>query len=1001
MNNGGYGRKIIACIQIIFLVGAPLMTHAGLFDMGGSSIGKDMISGFIEDSLQVNIKQALKPITEAQNVADRKGKAPQVSIHFSTPNPKPGEVITATAHVTGITNPDDAHYMWYLKGPNRVIGENMVPFSGRRPGGAGESSSWHAFAIQAQAELYFDPTVLDQRMNGGNDNGSYIDEYEKNHTDNDGYSAPIGGGSNHNQGADYCYIHDPETGQQFELLREDAEEENQLDGCQQYDNATTDYVARCMIGDRSMTCPTKILPATGSLNSSSSGGENSSSESGGEVGGGGGARYRNLARCMDYGVKPVCRENNMLSCPSADGSVTTQYNYGDLKTPVPTPFCVPKTRATGKIWNDPNVSGCPGAKETFCFDGEPWPAKELYEKICGKIYGEERPNYYGASCHDYYAKMGIIRKPVAGTCQAGELNRDNTCSKNMVGSGKGVRPFPVGAGDGDFGWREELFYLLDPRTDRTTPLAKNDEALVMGTGVKEFTWRYRDGDQLGLVVEGSGVTPTKHEDSSYQTVFAMLSPGCKNLITDESLYTKFVKDKLIEFPTARTNLNRCIVDNKLYLSPSTSEFDTINVALSHGKDPNAAIASGLGQPLTITSSSSTQKEGTIADDRDLYAEWKAQCIKNNQEIDITNDIPELSKTQGTNLPTLSMTANFPEQCFDNEGNTSIVIEKKVNEPRQGGGSNFGQNTYTFHAYNAKDTMLQAKTTKASTNNTFEPADTICTEDIDNTLCRVMNNEVIAVTVPSGKEGMVSWTVNNQPYSCDASISSLCSNTQNTNTIIVPMRGNEGDHITIAAHIQDVDKDTNRKADLSRTFRITSPSVTIYPTSGAVLKVVGTYRNLKKQEFIDESSSALDITSPTVTLAARLYPAFLGKRPNTTYAWTVDGKPYGDTATISIAPENITKVAVRVEYKEDKAQRRALRNTFGIGQSDTLPTSYTASTTLFPQNYALADASTQSGFFATVSANAPSYLLFVLKMTLLIAMMLVIPSVILGFGRSRA
>ena len=584
-----------------------------------------------------------------------------------------------------------------------------------------------------------------------------------------------------------------------------------------------------------------------------------------------------------------------------------------------------------------------------------------------------------------------------GKCGIAEVrDEDKIC-------GKDAHFFRGGAdfvGDGKFTVEEERMFGLDPRTSRTTPFARNDEEFVTGVEMKELTWVYQEGDEVGVVVEGKGVVATKHDDATQQTVFAMLSPGCKGAIEETGSYEEMIRDKTISFLTGQWNLDECVGKNVLYRAPSTSEFDTINVALSHGKDPNAAIASGLGQPLTITSSSSTQKEGTIADDRDLYAEWKVQCIKNNQEIDITNDIPELSKTQGTNLPTLSMTANFPEQCFDNEGNTSIVIEKKVNEPRQGGGSNFGQNTYTFHAYNAKDTMLQAKTTKASTNNTFEPADTICTEDIDNTLCRVMNNEVIAVTVPSGKEGMVSWTVNNQPYSCDASISSLCSNTQNTNTIIVPMRGNEGDHITIAAHIQDVDKDTNRKADLSRTFRITSPSVTIYPTSGAVLKVVGTYEDLDDQTFLEESKNTIQATGSTVTLAARLYPAFLGKRPNTTYAWTVDGKPYGDTATISIAPENITKVAVRVVQEPSMDDRWAMNQTFGSSLQSTAPTTFTHAVTVLQSDYASIAASPSEGFFATVSANAPSYFLFILKMTVLMAVMLITPTVLLGMYKVR-
>ncbi len=172
-------------------------------------------------------------------------------------------------------------------------------------------------------------------------------------------------------------------------------------------------------------------------------------------------------------------------------------------------------------------------------------------------------------------------------------------------------------------------------------------------------------------------------------------------------------------------------------------------------------------------------------------------------------------------------------------------------------------------------MLQAFTTQAS-GTTFQPAqEPICTEGIDNTICRVMNNEVVAITAPQSTEGMISWTVNGKPYHCDASISSACSDTQNTQTIILPMRGSIGDLITVSAHTQKVDITTNQKADISRVFRITDPSVSIIATSGAVPRVLGSYENLDDDSntFLDESQSALTATSSTITLTADLYPNF--------------------------------------------------------------------------------------------------------------------------------
>ena len=347
-----------------------------------------------------------------------------------------------------------------------------------------------------------------------------------------------------------------------------------------------------------------------------------------------------------------------------------------------------------------------------------------------------------------------------------------------------------------------------------------------------------------------------------------------------------------------------------------------------------------------------------------------------------------------------MNADFPDKCFDNDEAT-ITVENKVNEPRQGGGSNFGQNTHTFTVFNAKELLLQAQTTQA-TGTTFEPAgQAICTEDIDNALCRVMPNEVIAITVPGSKaqNGKVSWTVNNQPYTCDASISNACANDQNTKTIIVPMRGQEGEHITVAAHIQDITTDTNHKADIARTFRITAPSVSIVPMSGGVAKVVGVDRNTKKEQFIRESDTAITATSPTVTLGAKLYPTFLNTPDDTIhYAWTVDGKDYGNTATISIAPEQLTNVAVRVTRGQSYEDRDVLSTVFGVAPQASVPTTFTATTTVTAQDTSTLASASQNGFFATAAANAPAYFLFILKMTLLMAVMLIVPSAMLSLRR---
>ena len=999
---------VIVFIQITLLLIEPFAVYAGLFGSGNvSGQVRSGINDFLEEDLNINVEDALKPITETINSTDRKGKIPEVSIRFSTTNPKPGEIVTASADVKNISNVKDAYYMWYLTSPKRMEDEALAYVFGLEPGGhVGDAPTHHILAVQAQAALYFDPLMLDQKMNGGNEDNSYIDDYERVTTDDDdGYKVPLGGANASNAGGeDYCYIYDPEDGTQYELMLSDGEDAETGDGCDDYDTDTIDYVARCMIGDKANSCPTKIVSVEGIFSSETTEeDEETNTSTSVDIGGGGGARSRNLARCLDYGVKPKCSDEK-LSCPSADGSTVTEYKLDDPSVKTPEPYCIPKDRTTGQLWVDPYTSGCPEAVYSFCFSGEPWPDAVTYEAACGATYGEERPNYYGAGgCHDHLAK-GTFQEP--GECTSGELENDddNACPAGVSHQEGGIRPFPGGSGDGDFPVMQELLYHLNPLTSRTTPLALNDEALTMGVGMIDFTWKYEEGDKLGVVVEGMGAESTKHEDATYQIVYAMMQPGCKDVIEPIGSYNETIKEKSINILTASANIGKCISGEEsgtpLYMSPGTSEYDALNVSVSTGASQSgASVASGIDYPMHITATAGQSQGGAISPSQKLYYEWSVTC----GDTDITEDLG-ISTTQGMNMPTLDFKANFPETCFSGGKQAEIKVTTKVNEPRSGGGSNFGQTTTTFTAFNAEDNPLEVYKTQTSGTQFTATGENICDEGIDRTICRVMNNEIIALTAPNIEDGMVSWQVNGQSYKCDSKISADCVNGEKaaTNTIIVPMTGNDGDTITITANTNTVDKETNQAAQLMRTFRITEPEVTIEPVSGAQKKVLGSYRWFHNTTISDESSKVFTTQEgQTVELIANLYPGFLNQQDDAaTYEWTLNGEVYSTDKSIQFVPDGQTTVGVVAKRAQSLDDRLILEETLGITQKESIPTTFSASVQINIEEESLAQNKGVTGFFASVSQNTPFYLLFVLKMALIMSIMLFVPSLILSVGKNH-
>ncbi len=83
-------------------------------------------------------------------------------------------------------------------------------------------------------------------------------------------------------------------------------------------------------------------------------------------------------------------------------------------------------------------------------------------------------------------------------------------------------------GDGKLTAKEAEFWRIDPRLNDTSGSGQTDEATIAGLGKMNFSWTYSPGDKLGVAVEGVSVDPTKQEDSSYKTMWAISgNPGAK------------------------------------------------------------------------------------------------------------------------------------------------------------------------------------------------------------------------------------------------------------------------------------------------------------------------------------------------------------------------------------------------------------------------------------------------------------------------------------------
>ena len=141
----------------------------------------------------------LQKFGESANVADYKRVAPEMSVTFSPTNPRPGEQVKALAVPVNFSNDTSALYFtWYLKhaGDNKDLNDD----------GEVNIEDYKIEAHRIIAQNGFSKDKADYGSDG----------------DEDGYKAIVGG-DNKTGANNFCYIHDFQSGTDYELAEDGNE----------------------------------------------------------------------------------------------------------------------------------------------------------------------------------------------------------------------------------------------------------------------------------------------------------------------------------------------------------------------------------------------------------------------------------------------------------------------------------------------------------------------------------------------------------------------------------------------------------------------------------------------------------------------------------------------------------------------------------------------------------------------------------------------------------
>ena len=610
----------------------------------------------------------------------------------------------------------------------------------------------------------------------------------------------------------------------------------------------------------------------------------------------------------------------------------------------------------------------------------------------------------------------------------------NTCSFSGVGDSnptcKHLFPKAMGgfvAGDGTFGAGEEKEWQTDPNDPDTSDTGNKDEANIVGLGRDKFEWNYLPGDKVGVVVEGTSMVPTKHNDSSNMIMWAFSKNNCKISRGSTGTYAKQIEGYQVSIPTISIDLNDCLEDN---LVDPTEGGQATNLELTVTSSPQDVIndisTRGDGDMLEVTATVNNGSQGI----QGIFYEWRAELSSDGTAnppswINITSELNSLpanrkliSQIRGNGVNTVNLNMNmqstdtfggrlFPTYLASSIGYLRFRVETIENFGSSGASRRGRSNTIV--KFNASQDRILAHTVnvagspaKVSLNaaneictgivNAGDPPEYQVSQRLDGKLCRVIRNEIIGLQVPGGDLSNFSWSINGQPLVCNSRVSATnCFDDRQGNINFFPIIGSVGDvfNISVTANRLDPTVSTEKAVTITRSFKIVEPAVNIISNDQANswAKTLGQYIDTKGVGYTEFSKNTL-VTYETnsVALRALFTPDFLSTQlpPKVERAWTLDRVETGDGSTniisfpaskLGVAVYNVGLSAV---YRPSTEVRRAMTDIWGISALDTTEVYFNSNIQVEQPD---TSGITQTGakkYYALLANYLPASVLFSLK-----------------------
>lgn len=575
------------------------------------------------------------------------------------------------------------------------------------------------------------------------------------------------------------------------------------------------------------------------------------------------------------------------------------------------------------------------------------------------------------------------------------------------------------SGDGRFNEKEEKFWGTDPRDPDTADNGNKDEANVVGLGRQTFIWNYAAGDMVGVLVEGTSMMQTKHDDSSFMIMWAFSKNDCP--VKNTGSYDKSIKGYTVKIPTAAMDLNDC-VERNLVDPTEGGQATNLEVAVTAIPDNpvNDETPDKSGDTVIAQASISNAKRELT----DTLFEWKVSISDRISNIssdftDITEDLRKaglLGNTKGNALDSIAVKMDVPNSIVgkytDTDGIAYLRFKADVTENFASGLIRHG-NSDVIVKFTSSEKKISAYLAEAdlpvppaTRMRVSLPADLtnlkICDEDaLDRSVCRIIKNEIIGLKVDNTDKALSNfhWTINGTPLLCSYKyVSDDCSDPDDekqNNVNFFPVTGDIGDTYTVTLTANN--EITGKILTLTRAFHIVDPLVAIKSIDESVVwpKLLGQYKDITGKAtqcpggLCNDYSTIIFQTFPAsrVGLKAAFIPSFL--RDISKREWRVDGEIVEETSpgeiyfTADKLAGEIYNVDLAAQVAQSNDIRRALLDIWNVSPFDSTEINFASAIQVELKESGIVQGPFQNErkYLAALVSYIPSSVLFTFRIVL--------------------